>query len=342
MNLAVSIWKGDTLLRCVEKRQETQDASTFVLAAPDSSRFDYRPGQFILIDVEIDGRPYQRAYSLCSTPSRPKTLEITIKRVKGGKVSNWVLDHLEEGEMMRVSRPTGKFFLPPNSPAKDFLLFSAGCGITPVMSMARWLVDTESKARIVFVHNAIDLDNVIFRAELEHIRKKKSAFDLELILEPTVEESARRTERFISEDMRVQDIAQAEAYLCGPRTYMDAVEGWLAGIGLSRTQIFREEFSSAPVASSSCLGAEGWTLTMTDFGKKLVVAKGQSLLEVMEKGDIPITGACRQGICGSCKCKVTGGKTESSSRETLTPDQIADGYVLACSTVALSDLNVRL
>jgi NADH oxidoreductase Hcr len=136
------IWPGDETLRCTARVEETPDCATFELAAGYSAQFVYHPGQFVTLGIEIEGRKHHRAYSISSSPSRPDTLAITVKRVEGGLVSNHLIDHIRPGDSFEVSAPMGEFHLNTAVPPKEIVLLSSGSGITPVMSMARWLLDT--------------------------------------------------------------------------------------------------------------------------------------------------------------------------------------------------------
>ena len=341
---ALPVWGGDTLLRCIERRKETPDTDTFVLAPENPARFDYHPGQFILVGVEIEGEKHQRAYSLSSSPSRPSSLAITVKRVDGGLVSIWLHDHLHKGNTVDASLPMGQFYLREDALPKEVVLLSAGCGITPMMSMSRWLLDTGHDRKIQFIHSARDLVNVIFREELQDIAQKHPNFMLELVLERDDGSKENAAPRQLTKECLaklVPDTSAVQAYLCGPQAYMTCVENWLLEIGLPRDCLFKESFTAVN-GPTSCLEGETWKLTAPTFGKSVEIGQGQSLLDAMEKGQLPIIGACRSGVCGSCKCKVTSGNVISTSEATLTPEQIKDGYVLACSSTATGDLSVEL
>jgi len=335
------LWNGDAPLVCVERRSETSDSVTFVLVPSEPGCFSYRPGQFVLVGADLAGSP-RRAYSLCSTPTRPETIAITVKRVDGGIVSNWLHDHVFVGSRLKVSPPAGSFFLPDETLPPDLILISAGCGITPVMGMVRWLIDQGYDGCIHFIHRARNRENVIFRDELFALAARHANFRLHAALSQAVGRSESRNESFVKEALEgaLSDVVTARAFLCGPVDYMENVKRWLGDIGIKPDHIFSEAFfqPSLPVASGA---AQAFVVDGPAFDKALPIQSGQSLLDALEQGGVPITGGCRAGVCGACRCRVTAGTVAVTSHETLSSDDITVGYVLACSTTATSDLRVE-
>ncbi|MBS1186645.1 MAG: oxidoreductase FAD/NAD(P)-binding domain protein [Burkholderiaceae bacterium] len=338
-------WQGGTL-DCLERRDETADSASFVLAAGTPVRFDFKPGQFVTIGVDTaSGRQY-RAYSISSSPSRPESLTITVKRVDGGLVSNHLLDHFHAGSQLETSAPAGSFCLDPADVPEKIVLLSAGSGITPMMSIVRWLRDCRSDVRIHFIHSARCEADFIFRDELLALAQQAN-FRLDLFLTQPEQTIACHTGRLTPERL---DALLAEAggnadksrfFLCGSDAYMAMIEHWFAASGLPADALSKESFTPAELPPAETSGAV-FQLTVPSFGKTAAIADGQTLLEIMEAEELPIIGACRSGVCGSCKCKVIEGEVERISTETLTPDDIAAGYALACSTRAHSDVMVEL
>ena len=121
---------------------------------------------------------------------------------------------------------------------------------------------------------------------------------------------------------------------------MNEISAWLLGFGLPEAAIHRENF--APDAAESCLSDDTFRLSVPDYGKEMLITAGESLLEVLESAGLPIIGGCRTGVCGSCKCRVVSGEVNSSTEGPLSLEDIAAGYVLACSSRAKSDLQVSL
>ena len=333
------LWQGESPLYCIGRHEETPDSATFVLASDHPVRFAYQPGQFILVGVEIDGKKHCRAYSLCSSPTRPDKLAITVKRVPNGLVSNWLLDHLQPGQRVEAGAPVGEFYLQTEAVPQDVVLLSSGCGITPMLSMSQWLLDNGCQTRIHFIHSARDLENVIFRDELQVLAQRHENFHLELVLSRSGPQSGRLTQARLAE--LVPNPQGSQAYLCGPQDYMDQAADWLLQMGVPAEQIFKEDFS--PATAQSCAVTDiHYQLEVPNFGKTTSINESETLLDALEREGLPIIGACRTGVCGSCKCKVTAGQVTTTSESTLSAEEVAAGYVLACSSHAKSDLSVEL
>lgn len=351
--LTAPVWQsGERELICLERIDETVDgdtvtAATFIFQTADApSRFAYLPGQFLLLAIPLAGQTRHRAYSLTSTPTRPHQLAITVKRVAGGQVSNHLLDNFAAGMRLKAQPPAGEFHLPRGALPARLLLLSAGSGITPMLSMARALLDLHSQTRIHFLHCARSEDDLIARDELLALAAQHDHFRLDLVLETPsaqLDGHAGRLNPALFEQL-VPNLSGQAVYLCGPAPFMSLVEELLAARGFDLARLQKESFGGAPVAQPQAEAntAPSHRLSVPAFGKETDIASGQSLLEAMESEGLPIIGACRAGVCGSCKCKVVEGSVTSSSQMSLTPEQIAEGYVLACSSHAESDVTISL
>lgn len=347
-------------LVCVERWSETADVVSFRFQAGEPMKFDYKPGQFMTFVLDINGEQACRSYTLSSTPSRPYSLMVTIKRVDGGLVSNYLIDHLQPGQTVRVLPPTGLFNL-FDIPAPKYLFLSAGCGITPLYSMSRYLTDTQMNADIAFVHSARTEADIIFKKTLEVMAARHASFKLRYLVEGVTTDTVWHTEEALHEIGRlsaqhlrslVPDFAERTVFLCGPEPYMQAVKMILSELNVDMSKLYHESFATAVkdaqsrVKQAEMLSAEqvnsslSFMLSIGD--KKRALTAQQTLLDGKEAEGLPIIAACRSGVCGACKCKVLQGETESTSNMTLTPTDLEAGYVLACSTRLKSDVTLSL
>ncbi len=352
-------------LVCIERWNETVDVVSFRFQAGEPMKFDYKPGQFMTFVLEINGEQVCRSYTLSSSPSRPYFLMVTIKRVAGGLVSNYLIDHLQPGQRVRVLQPTGQFNL-IDIPAAKYLFLSAGCGITPMYSMSRYLTDTQIDADIAFVHSARSDADIIFKSSLETMANRFNAFKLSYALESATEsllfspkisfDIGRLTAQMLQ--TLVPDVTERTVYLCGPEPYMQAVKVLLAELNFDMSQLHHESFVTAEKAARHQLmqansptethdnpQAEAFTLPIFNLAigdRSTKLTQGQSLLEGIESEGLPIIAACRSGVCGACKCQVLEGETTSTSVMTLSPAEIDAGFVLACSTRLTSDVRLKL
>lgn len=247
--------KGDLTVRCVGAIDETVDATTFRFVANPPVLFTYKPGQFVTLDLEINGEQVLRSYSISSTPSRPHTLEITVKRVPPppdcepdtpqGLVSNWLHENIKVGSEIKLSGPLGKFTCFAN-PCQKLLLISAGSGITPMMSMSRWLIDTASDCDIIFLHSAKSPRDILFRQELELMSARYPNFHLKVTT--TREELGQcwlgLTGRLNATmlQMVAPDLPSRSVYVCGPNPFMEGVKEMLESLSFPMQNYYEESF----------------------------------------------------------------------------------------------------
>ncbi|GIU17951.1 MULTISPECIES: hybrid-cluster NAD(P)-dependent oxidoreductase [unclassified Shewanella] len=352
---------GEHQLVCVEKWNETHDVISFRFQGTEPVKFHFKPGQFLTLLLEINGEKIGRSYTISSSPSRPYSIVLTIKRIEGGKVSNYLADNLEVGHLVRALGPDGAFNL-VDIPAKKYLFLSAGCGITPMFSMSRWLTDTEMGPDISFLHSAKSNKDLIFESTIAQMAERSSEFKLNYILEElgifaNVGVSGKFTDkqagRLNAENLArlVPDFKTRTVFVCGPEPYMNAVKALLESLDFDMSQFHQESFgtfkgdsaeldAAIEQGTNNSADASGFMLSIGDRNRTL--SAGQTLLDGIEAEGLPIIAACRSGVCGACKCKVVDGEVESSSLMALTADEIAQGYVLACSTKLKSDVSLEL
>ena len=249
--------QGTKQVKCVQIINETADVKTFTFASEPPVKFDYQPGQFITLNLNIDGKSVKRSYSISSTPSRPHSLEITVKRVPApadepsappGLVSNWLHDNMKVGSQIEINAPMGKFTNFANPSTKIFMI-SAGSGITPMMSMSRWICDTVSNVDIVFLHSARSPEDIIFRQELEMMTSRYPNFKLAITVtrpipgQPWYGYTGRINETILP--AIASDYQERTVYVCGPNPFMEATKELLQKIDFPMDNYYEESFGGA-------------------------------------------------------------------------------------------------
>ncbi|MBF6170081.1 ferredoxin--NADP reductase [Nocardia blacklockiae] len=314
--------------------KESVDARTFVLA-PHEAPISYRAGQFCTFRVPVDGAPLFRSYSMSSAPETDDELRTTVKRVPGGKVSNWMLDNLAEGDEVEISGAAGRFCLRETD--VPLLGFSGGSGITPIMSLTKCALATTGR-RVRLLCADRDADAVIFETALADLVRQYPD-RLEVVRHLDADRGfldAAAVRAFVGAD------AHADAYVCGPEPFMELVELALPGPGL----VFSERFGApAPVvetgaaveppAAQGVAPSEPGTVTIRLNRKKKTVPRkdGETLLESARRAGLTPPFSCEQGNCATCIAKVTAGSATLRQNNALTDDELADGYVLTCQAV---------
>ncbi|WP_295893336.1 hybrid-cluster NAD(P)-dependent oxidoreductase [uncultured Vibrio sp.] len=347
--------KDSVELTCLKKWQETPDTVSLELGCRDNEMiFDFKPGQFITLGLTMPSKRDYRAYSVSSMPGGD-SLKLTVKRVEGGLVSNYIVDHLDEGDEVDVLKPAGRFNsidCPPIASNKVTLI-SAGCGITPVMAMAKHWLSTNNDVEIDFIHMAKNKEQTIYYYELLELSEKHDNFNLKLLLKDNSETGFPQGRLDKEWLLKLSpDIKEGSVYLCGPVGFMEDVEGYLKQIEFDMSAFFQESFTpdfdsptpldAAIESAQPTTDSETVKVMVPSFGVEMEVDKASALIDALEKGGVPVIAACRSGICGSCKCKVTKGSVKTSSSETLTDEDIEQGFVLACSSQVEGDVEIAL
>ncbi len=340
------VWHlGETRVLCKQVIQETPDVKTFLFQTDSPQYFDFKPGQFLTLKLIINGETVYRSYTISSSPSRPYHLAITVKKIPGGLVSNWFFDHLSVGDEVLATGCSGEFNL-VDIPARKYLFLSAGSGITPMMSMSRWLLDTENDGDIQFIHSARSESDIIFRRELEQLNEHYSNFSTDFILETESVYSKHHGRLSLSMlEQLVPDLDERTVYVCGPAPYMDSVKNMMEEIGFDMSRFHQESFGApAPVIELELADKKStaFRVRVASSDKVMEIDPSETILDSLEKHGLPAVSACRAGVCGACKVLALDGTVVSTSQMTLTPDEIEKGYFLSCCSKADSDVTLEL
>lgn len=242
---------GKTKVRCISVIAETHDTKTYSFCAEPKKLFHYRPGQFVSIEMPVHEEILKRCYTISSSPSRPYTLSITVKKTPSGKMSNWLFDHMTEGMECLVDGPMGKFTC-VGKPNEKLLFIVAGSGVTPAMSMLRWLADTASKASIAFINNVRSPNDIVFHQELLHLNSRL-ADQMRLAIVPVQRAGGHPwngvTGRFNEMLLRfcAPDFTEREVFTCGPPGYTAAVKSVLSRLSFPMDHFHEESFGGPGV-----------------------------------------------------------------------------------------------
>jgi len=326
-------------LRVAEVISEAGGACSLVLAVPPdlTETFGYRPGQFLTVRVPSDrDGSVARCYSLSSSPHAGDRPTITVKRTDGGYASNWLADNLAAGSMLDTLPPAGTFC--PESLDGDFLLFAAGSGITPVISILKSAL-ARGSGRVVLSYANRDERSVIFGAELRQLAAAAGdrlavAHWLDSVQGPPTAAALAALAR---------PYARYETFICGPDPYLAVVRDALGRLGVPPRQVHTERFLSLAEnpfeATAEPAGGLPATLEVTLDGEKRVLPwpPGSRMLDVLIESGLDAPYSCRQGICGACACQLTGGEVDMAHNEVLEAEDLADGYILACQAVPLTE-----
>jgi 3-ketosteroid 9alpha-monooxygenase subunit B len=339
-------------LQVSEVIAETADAVSLTLRVPPelSSRYAYRPGQFLTLRIPgPDGGGLARCYSLSSSPHDGADLTVTVKRVAEGRGSNWLCDHVEVGAELDTLAPAGTFT--PRSLDAGLLLVAAGSGITPVMSILRAVL-AGGRGRLALLYANRDERSVIFADEL---RALASAYPDRLVVLHWLESLQGLPSRSALAALAAP-FADREVFLCGPTPFMDAMTHALRDLEVPRKRLHIERFVSltedpfeglAPGSSSSVEmpeppeGASGVDssveVELDGEHHTFRWPAGTLLLDLLRERGLDAPFSCREGACSACACRVTAGEVKMRRNEVLDQTDLDDGYVLACQALPITE-----
>ncbi len=311
-------------LRVVQVVDETPDARSFVL---EGGGFTPRPGQFLTVRIGTAAR----CYSLCSAPHEP--LKITVKRTPDGYGSHWLCDNAVVGTELDVLGPVGVFT--PASLDADLLAFAAGSGITPVMSIIRSVL-SGGAGRVTLVYANRDEQSVIFARDLARLT---AAHPDRLVVVHWLESlQGLPTVPSLAALARPCD----EAFVCGPALFMEAARTALRQAGVERIHVERfASLSSNPFEDAVASAAEGPDATvdveLDGERHRFPWPARTRLLDLLLDQGVDAPYSCREGACSACVCRLVEGEVKMLANDVLDEQDLADGYVLACQAIPVTD-----
>jgi 3-ketosteroid 9alpha-monooxygenase subunit B len=330
-------------LRVARVVPETHDSCSLVFELPAElkERFRYRAGQFLSFKIPYDGQVLTRSYSLSSSPEVDDELKVTIKRVDEGRVSNWMNDHVKEGDFLQVVPPAGLFVL--NDKQRPICFFAGGSGITPCISLVKTaLLTTRRRLRLVYANR--DERSIIFADEL-HELEGRNADRLQVIHSLDDRDGfldLKRVEHY------AVDSLEGDFYLCGPSVFMDLVERALAALHVPAEQVHIERFVSPPDPMDAAAAAaaqaaepvegtpESITVVLDGRTHEVPYQADERVLGAVRRAGLDPPFSCEEGYCSCCMAKLVEGHVRMVANDCLTPDLLEEGWVLTCQSVCTS------
>lgn len=343
-------------LTIAEVRREIDDAVSLRFDLPEVLRetFRFSPGQHLTLRTDLDGEDIRRNYSLCVAPHDGE-LRVAIKQIAGGVFSTWANRELSVGSVLEVMPPHGSFtwsFDPER--VATYAGFAAGSGITPVLSLLKTALITEPNSSFVLLYGNRASNTIMFleelaalknlfidRLQIYHFLEEEEEEDVELF-------NGRLDSAKIAEVLKsiVTPAAIDAAFICGPGPMMDAAEAGLLDAGVPREKILIERFTVGPMSASQAAAARaieqqaaGLKVQITLEGRRRTLAfdaeKG-SILENARAAGLPAPFACKAGVCATCRARLFNGKVTMKANYGLSPEEVAQGYILTCQAVPLS------
>ncbi|MEX2379799.1 MAG: ferredoxin--NADP reductase [Vicingaceae bacterium] len=312
--------------------KETPQTVSIVFDIPEDlqAEYSFEAGQYLTLKTTIGGEEIRRSYSICSFGD--EKLKVSSKMIDGGKMSTYLFNELSVGNEMDVMPPMGNFTLDDLS--KPLVLFAAGSGITPIMSILKKSLQ-EGKESVYLYYGNRSTEEIIFKNELEELKARYSG---RLLVQHFLSSDGERldADRTASIVNGLQDAKdQTQFFICGPSGMIEAVKSGLTNAEISSDQINIEYFASPKqektvVEEVLSSNIDEVTVIIDDEEHNIKLDAGETILEAAERIGVDPPFSCQSGVCTTCKAKLLRGEVEMENNFGLGEDEIADGYVLTC------------
>lgn len=327
--------------------QETHNSVSITFNIPSSlkGKFSFIPGQYLTIQKELKGERIRRDYSICSSQQSGE-ITIGVKAVENGTFSQFATSQLKEGDELEVSAPQGRFqLIPQKESQKNYMAFTAGSGITPILSMVTSALEIENNSKFVLVYGNKTLDDVMFKSNIDALEERyKDRFFVHYIFSKTSYDShlSGRIDMSVVNQIleKYKDIEIADYFLCGPEAMINLATETIEKTGVAENKIHFELFTSSVAESSdeieSLEGESEITILLDDEEKTFTMPKKATILEQALLKGLDAPYSCQGGICSSCLAKVTEGKATMDKNSILSDEEVADGFILTCQAHPLT------
>ena len=335
-------------LTVAEVTQETATAKSIKLVSADGFMPPFQAGQYINLFVETGGVRTSRPYSIASSPTQTGHIEITVRRVEDGFVSNYLLDDLMTGDKLSSSSPSGNFHYNPHFHGDKLVFIAGGSGITPFMSMIRELADKNLGRRLHLFYGSRAEEDVIYRDELDRIAAAHRNFTWDLVIsEPAP--SFNGLKGFINAGLIKERLKGLDwtFYVCGPGAMYSFCLPELKKLSIPARKI-KVEVMGAP---KNIAAQPGWPENLKAGAVSRIAIKGKKTISALaseplmislEREGVVIPALCRSGECSLCRTKLLSGKVYQPNGVKLRKSDRAFGYIHPCMAYPITDIEILL
>ncbi|MFK8075253.1 MAG: 2Fe-2S iron-sulfur cluster-binding protein [Granulosicoccus sp.] len=342
-------------LTVADVEQDTTQSVVLSFHVPDTlaEQYQFTPGQYLTLRTSINGEDVRRSYSICSELGK-QTLSVGVKRIDDGVFSNYA-QTIKTGDELAVMTPQGRFVAPIGG-THNYLLLAAGSGITPILSIATSVLENEPESTVTLCYANRNTESVMFRKQFNDL---KDQYLTRFLLTHVMDEESQDVELFNGrldaeklETMATRGhITPTEydaTFICGPQPMIEAASAALKNLGVEESSIKYELFTpSTPLRTASAAKSSGSADQRVVKSRVEIVLDGsrrsfnmheeEALLDAASSAGLEVPYSCANGMCATCRCKLTTGSGDMEQNFSLEPWELEDGFVLACQLRPTSD-----
>ena len=331
-------------LTCVSIRSETHDIKTFSFEADREISFE--AGQALTLMLEIEGELLYRTFSISSRPSS-RIVDITMKAHPNGRATSWLHRNLKEGDLIKTRPPSGRFTIGLKTSEK-IALVSAGSGATPLFSMLQHLSEIEPDANVAWVHAARTPVDLLFTERLTSLQGVMPNLSVASVVTNAAPGwhgyKGLLGRRMMS--VVIPDFAERQTFSCGPAGFMHEIKLIFAAEGGNGSLFHTESFGMQSATADQIEVAPDVSkkpVKSIRVADRLLESRGnETLLQACLRQGVIIPCGCGQGMCGTCMIKKISGEVEMQHQDGITPEEEAAGYILACCSRLVSDVEIAI
>jgi len=342
-------------LRVAAVEPDTDEAVVVRFDVPAELRevFSFTQGQYLTLRATVDGEDLRRSYSICAGLD-DGVLRVGVRKVQGGRFSNWVNANLKAGDAIQVFPPQGRFFVPlAPAEARHYVGIAGGSGITPILSIMKTVLQREPRSRFTLLYGNRRVNSTMFKDEIEDLKNQHmgrlaihavfsdEAVDSELLAGVM---NRAKVEAFLKTLVPAGGISHA--FICGPYQMNDEAEGALLDAGVAKERIHVERFGTPEMQEGKPAPHElkpgdvsqaRVTIVRDGLSRVIeVLASDPSLLDAAARAGMDVPYSCKSGVCSTCRCKVLEGQVRMDRNFALEKHELEAGFVLACQAHALT------
>jgi ring-1,2-phenylacetyl-CoA epoxidase subunit PaaE len=342
-------------LRVRDVRPDTDEAVivSFDVPADQRETFRFTQGQYLTLRADVGGEDLRRSYSICAGVDDGE-LRVGVRKVNGGKFSNWVNSQLKAGDTIQVFPPQGRFFVPVDAGAeRHYVGIAGGSGITPILSIMKTVLAQEPGSRFTLIYGNRRQASTMFKEEIEDLKNEyltrlslHHVFSDEVVDSPLMGGIMNREKIAAFLATLVDPAGISHAFICGPFQMNDEAEAALLAAGVEPEAIHIERFGTAEMQQGKpaphevrAEDAEAATVVLIRDGlsREFAFSKNDpSLLDAAARAGLEVPYSCKSGVCSTCRCKLIEGKVRMDKNFALEKHEVEAGFILSCQAHALT------